>query len=230
MQLTKLRGGTGSPIILMDGFLSEKNTNEKSWMIEVNKINHSSPVFYLSWKSKKEGDIFKYATIGAQVTRATPVGFAVNLAASAAYNWREAKRNAHEAGIFLADLLADLGQQSFILCGHSLGARVIYQALSHLKSLKKTNLVKNVHLLGGAISHKYCWDECLSVVEDKIYNYYSKEDLTLLTIYNDLGMGDPIGRNPLNMSGVINVNVTHQVSGHTKYIPNFAQFVKTDLT
>jgi len=68
--------------------------------------------------------------------------------------------------------------------GHSLGARVIYYALSALSTKRNGRPIKEVYLLGGAVGNdEASWRGAASAVVGNIYNLYSDRDRVLAALY-----------------------------------------------
>ena len=65
--------------------------------------------------------------------------------------WHVAKTRAAMTGAVVADLLARTDQPSFILVGHSLGARVMVTAAQSLGTRQGTPKIETMHLLGAAV-------------------------------------------------------------------------------
>ena len=89
--------------------------------------------------------------------------------------------------------------------------------------------VNDVHLFGGASEvNNEAWTESLCAAQN-IYNYYSKNDQILAKSYQLMEWCSPIGLNPitynkkdkLNLANLYNYDVSEDIKGHTKYIPNF---------
>ena len=119
----------------------------------------------------------------------------------------------------------------FILCGHSLGARVIYYALSSLSN-KNMSIIQDVHLLGGAVGNtSKDWQYAKKAVIGKINNYMSNNDDVLKYLYrtSTIMQSNPIGISNIDVEGINNVDVTKTITGHTKYKCNFAEIVKLQL-
>jgi len=170
----------------------------------------------LAKKATKEG-----------VKKIGPLGIALTALGVVNNPWSIACTKAGQTGIVLADILARTDKK-YILCGHSLGARVIFYTLESLATKKKKN-IQQVHLMGGAIgSNKKDWTQAKSAVIDKIYNYRSDNDYVLATMYKigTFFASSPIGRNKIEVRGIVDVNVTSFVSGHTKYKENFSLFAE----
>lgn len=143
-------------------------------------------------------------------------------------------------GIHLGDILKEIKDEEVILCGHSLGTKVIYNALIQISQQKPTinsTIIKEVHLLGGAEnSNLDNWNYANRCVSGNIYNYYSKNDKILKYLYQvaEFNTSKPIGRNPIEVEGIKNRDVSSIVNGHSEYISNFSlfykQFKREDLT
>jgi len=66
------------------------------------------------------------------------------------------------------------------LIGHSLGARLICNALQKNRELTAQLRINNVILLGGAFPVKNNWLELVAMLDGNIYNFYSKKDFVLI--------------------------------------------------
>jgi len=134
-------------------------------------------------------------------------------------------------GIVLADLLARTKHKSgFVLMGHSLGARVIYYALSALSTKRNGRPIKEVYLLGGAVGNdEASWRGAASAVVGNIYNLYSDRDRVLAALYKmaTAGQSAPVGYHGIegSLANVHNIDVTRQVAGHTKYKPQLSSIL-----
>jgi len=233
-ELKKVKDGKGESIIFMDGFLNEENSNRKEWEKEFKNLYPNNPWYSLTWKSKKLVDFVNIGHLSShyflRFLPMSPIFHAPIAITHIIKVWKEAKNTAEQTGIHFGDILKEIKNEEVILCGHSLGARVIYYALVQISqqkpSINKT-IIKEVHLLGGAISNTYDnWSYASKCVSGTIYNYYSKNDDILKYMYQivEVNTSTPIGRNAINMSGVKNKDVSSRVSGHTEYISNFSKF------
>ena len=226
-----MKDGVGNPVIFMDGFLSEKDSNEEVWKKELADIYPNAPLYRLHWKSKTIDSIFGLSSVF--LSRSNLVAAAASLPVGALYSWREAKKNAEEAGIRLGTYLKDLKSNRVVLCGHSLGTRVIYHALMYLydqwvKSQKDVfNVVEHVHLLGGAVNIDACWENAQKIPKQGINNYYSHEDDVLHYLYKTIER-QAIGSCEVDGAMVQNFNVTTQVKGHFEFIKNFSNYACKD--
>src|SRR5690606_2200420 len=101
--------------------------------------------------------------------------------------WHLALRNSRLTGKLLAETVMACPHKEFILIGHSLGARVIYNCLEHIKASNVETNIKEVHLLGGAVNSRiFKWNKTINTVKDRIYNYYSSKDYILKIMYSTI--------------------------------------------
>ena len=145
---------------------------------------------------------------------------------SSSTHWWQAQKNSIDASDMLTELIFSSSNKSFILFGFSLGANVIRHSLGKLGQTKKRNIIE-VNLLGGATTNSKDWITCLPPVSGKIYNYFSKNDDILKTLYKvGSGFDDPIGLSPIKIlsNKIVNVDVSNYVGGHGDYISNYFKF------
>ena len=204
--------GKGTSILVINGFMNENEEDISEWKESLKIMYRENPYYYLSWKSKTGSDVILSKIDPTNIEKIT---------------WLEAMKNAEETGEILGKILASY-KEEIILCGHSLGARVIYFALQYLnKQNIKSSYIKEVHLLGGAVGSKTSdWRFIKNVITAPIYNYYSMNDDVLKYAYK-LGtalLSDPIGRHEIEVDNVININTTTRVEGHSDYKKNLALF------
>lgn len=148
--------------------------------------------------------------------------------------WHVSLVKAEKTGVMVADILYRCRRNaSFILMGHSLGARVIYSALSTLSTAEEP-IIEEVHLFGGAVGNQSKnWQQAQKAVRGDSYNYHSNNDTVLKYLYSvgTFFSSDPIGRTPIsNVEGVQNIDVTKQVSGHGQFKINAPSFLQTKLS
>jgi len=204
--------GKGTKILVINGFMNENEEDISEWKESLKIIWRENPYYHLLWKSKTLSDFF--------LSKINPIE-------EKKITWLEGMRNAEETGEILGKILASY-QKEIILCGHSLGARVIYFALKYLNEQNiKSTCIKEIHLLGGAVGSKTSdWRFIKNVTTAPIYNYYSMNDDVLKYAYK-LGtalQSDPVGRNEIEIDNVININTTKRVGGHSDYKKNLALF------
>ncbi len=238
--ITKLRSGHGPAVVVIDGFLTQRARGGRDWEPGLAERFGDNPLYHVAWESKRLHDLASAALTGAaksSILKATarrlagghdrkqPLALgAISLVAGLAMNpWHTAVARASMTGGLLAELLLRTKHPAgFILVGHSLGARVIYSALQALANVDR-QIVRDVYLLGGAASRGKAgsWDTALSAVRGRTFNVWSKRDAILSRLY-PVAMGfteKPIGVAPLEICSpaLVNVDVSHLVSGHTDY-------------
>lgn len=243
--IKQLKEGKGEKILFIDGFLTEKVGFPDDWVNSITKKYPDNPLYYVSWESKRLLDLGKTLSIESGKTAVTQVvkkwaaraaknsvkkagalGVVTSVLSLANNPWSKALVKAGQTGVLLADLIARTDDK-YILCGHSLGARVIYYALESL-STHESNFISEVHLLGGAVGNNSgSWEKASTAVSRNIYNYHTQNDWILASLYKagTLFTSAPIGRNEISIPKVQNINVSKYVSGHTKYKENWSQFI-----
>lgn len=233
--LIKIKEGHGEAIIFIDGFLSEKKNNREDWESQLKEIYPDNPWYYVEWEAdnlkaigKQLGGVIVSRVIAGRVmASATPVGLPLLTLSLVKNPWSKAYNNAKLTGELLGASIITK-EKEFILCGHSLGARVIYYALVYLVNNNK-KVIKDVHLLGGAVDNKNGnWHMAKEGVYGSINNYISLNDKVLSRMYKvgTAFMSNPIGINNIDIEEVNNIDVSHIVDSHTTYKENFSKFVR----
>ncbi|WP_169628304.1 DUF726 domain-containing protein [Flavobacterium frigidarium] len=250
-KITKQRDGNYPAIITISGWRSQDKDNRKDWEESILKIYPDREWFHLEWNSEKipfidkalesnmpsinmetekpndYNKIFKRAFFLASlvVSPIVPLVTSSLLHTKLLNNyWHTAVRNSKQTGDNLAQVLNACKNKDFILVGHSLGARVIFNCLSYLSEKGLHSNIFEIHLLGGAVSsNPKKWSKTSLTVKNKIYNYYSDNDNVLKTAYRASMLStEPIGLYEIENKKVINRNTTIYIDGHTEYIKNFS--------
>jgi pimeloyl-ACP methyl ester carboxylesterase len=149
-----------------------------------------------------------------------PLGPALVAADLAKNPWHVAKNRADKTGVVLADLLARTNAGSYVLVGHSLGARVMVVAAQALGTKPDGPRVEAVHLLGAAIGAKGDWNTLTARVDNAVYNYHSANDNVLKYLYAVAQAGQTAaGLNGFTPSPpkLKNIDVSPQVKRHSDY-------------
>nr|WP_273544686.1 DUF726 domain-containing protein [Arthrobacter jiangjiafuii] len=123
----------------------------------------------------------------------------------------------------MADLLARTSEDSYILVGHSLGARAMVVTAQTLASKKDGPRVEAMHLLGAAIGGKSDWNSLMAKVDDAVYNYHSVNDSVLKFPYAATQPGEcAAGLTGFKAGGgkMQNIDVSVQVKSHFQYHRN----------
>ncbi len=207
--ITNKKQAKENSVLFINGFLNENEESIEEWNKYLKLIWNKESYYYLSWGSKTPIDILLSKIDPNETNKST---------------WLKALNNAEKTGKLLAKVLENY-ENKIILCGHSLGARVIYYALKELEG--KSQNICEVHLLGGAVENsRENWGILKNYPNTKVYNYYSYNDNVLQYLYKigTLFNSEPIGRNVIDMPQVINIDTTHRVKGHSDYKSHFATF------
>ncbi len=251
--IEKIKEGEGTPVIFINGFLTQKDKNLSDWESQLKILYPKNPWYHVRWESKRllsltvpagKTVVTRHAVIKVSsfliknVRRVSGLSLLPFACFEAIQNpWHVAMSKAERTGILLADILARSRNEKFILIGHSLGARVIFYALRALGTKEQT-YVDTVHLLGGAVGsgvgdkNKKGWKHCKKAVQNNIHNYLSAKDGTLSKLYRianlNIFRSNPIGISEIKgVNGIINHDVTEYVSGHRKYKKNIEKFLIT---
>ena len=134
--------------------------------------------------------------------------------------WHVAKSRAEKTGVIVADLLARTEADSYVLVGHSLGARAMVVAAQALGTKTSGPRIQAIHLLGAAIGAKSDWHTLTKAVDDAVYNYHSTNDNVLKILYSLTQAGEKAagltGFRPTD-NKLNNVDVSAQVKAHSDY-------------
>ena len=240
-----LRPGKGGvPVLVANGFLSEGKVDKwGDWKRIVNERYPDSPVYRVWWGAKELRDLVALVTGGigkaggvaaakAAAAAGTKAGakFLGNvvgpamIATDLAKNpWHVAKSRADKTGVIVGDLLARTEAESYVLIGHSLGARVMVVAAETLGTKPGGPRIQSAHLLGAAIGAKGNWDALTAAVDDVAYCYHSSNDNVLKFFYTAAQAGRTaaglVGFAPVS-SKLQNVDVSDHVKTHFEYQDN----------
>lgn len=239
-----LRSGSGVPVVVANGFLTQSDDERwGGWKALVDSKYADSPVYRVRWGSKELKDLgimgaglmgkpagvgaFKGAAAVANKAGAKLLGRTLGpalIAADLAKNpWHVAKTRADKTGVILGDLLARTDEESYVLIGHSLGARVMAVAAEALGTKPGGPRLQDVHLLGAAIGAKGQWEGLVAGVDGGVYGYHSKNDAVLKHVYTVVQGGQKAagcsGFSP-ESTKLINVDVSDVVKSHSDYQGN----------
>ena len=202
------KGSSNRLIIVIDGFLSESKEKEfDDWMQSLPKLYPDDNIQGFSWKAQN------YNTIISGGISSWYKAVSQTLA------------GADRLSKYIIEQLDKNPNIKITLMGHSLGARVIFNTLYKLSENCKT--IDSVVLLAGAVNSDIVnWTDVSDAVK-RIYNFYSKNDNILKTLYQVAMMDTPIGLNRIEIiktderykTDIYNYNVTHLVQGHNDYKP-----------
>ena len=160
-----------------------------------------------------------------------PLAPAMIAAGFAKNPWHVARSRADKTGVIVADLLARTTVDSYVLIGHSLGARAMAVAAQTLGTDPKDRpanaahqpnapRIESVHLLGAAIRNEVNAEGLTARVDDAVYNYHSDNDNVLKYLYR-AAQG---GQTAAGLSGfesdadkLRNIDVSADVERHSDY-------------
>lgn len=237
-----LQGGTGTPVIVCNGFLSETARGWGEWKSIVTARYPDSPVYRVHWGARELKHLGLMSGTGAAkviggaalqqaaakaaraaATKIGPLGPLLAVADIVKNPWHVAKNRADKTGVVLADLLARTETESFVLVGHSLGARAMVVAAQALGTKPGGPRVEALHLLGVAIGAKGDWSGLADAVDEGVYNYHSTEDGILKYVYAVA----QAGKTAAGLTGfrpapekINNIDVTNTVTAHSSYHDN----------
>jgi len=257
--ITQIRDGRDPALVFIDGFLTEKTATSERWLEGLADSYSGHKAYHVTWESKRLKNIGTWggpfisrkALIKATVTGAlkasrraayktAPLSIGMDLAAVAGNPWFVALSKAQKTGELLKDALMRSIGRSFILMGHSLGARVAFHTLSALGSIPSDMRhcrIDSAHLLGGAVGIEPAdgWNLAAGCVENSIRSYHSDNDGVLKWAYGagQLAFRSPaIGRTPIplnetTLENIVNIDVTDRVGGHTQYHESLSSILDT---
>ncbi|PQZ92295.1 hypothetical protein CQ018_12385 [Arthrobacter sp. MYb227] len=234
-----LQGGSGVPVVVCNGFLSESGRGWGEWRNIITQRYPDSPVYRVHWGAKELKNLAYFGggaaarVIGAPAVQQVaaraaklaakklgPIAPALLVADLVKNPWHVAKIRAEKTGAILADLIARTTEDSFVLVGHSLGARAMVFAAQALNTKTDGPRIESMHLLGAAIGAKGDWKSLAEGVNGTVYNYHSTNDGVLKSIYPVAQAGQTAaGRSGFMpvVKGLKNVDVSEKVKAHSDY-------------
>lgn len=238
-RVEKFRDGSGTPVVVARGFMTENDPNWRDAMVLVEQRYPDSPIYRLHWGSKElkrlAGLTFKnlgvrqaLGAVGGLAARATKagatrlgaVGYA-GMAADLVQNpWHVAMARADKTGVALAGVLARTTCSSYILVGHSLGARAVIAAAETLGTSPDTPRIETLYLLGAAEGRKNDWRPLSESVTGAVHNYYSNNDAVLKYAYTAAQGGSvAVGLRGFKtkLANIKDHDVSKKVNAHSDY-------------
>jgi hypothetical protein len=252
--IEKIREGKDPALICIDGFLTEGRDKASDWLDGLGsgrRPYEGHAVYHVRWESKTLHDVgssalealgkqgvgwglryFAQSASGAAARVLPPVAAAVAVAGLAGNPWWVAMYKSQQTGMLIAEAIRGCENRSFILLGHSLGARVVVSALHFLATpemSERSSRIRAVHLLGGAVGRgeRIATD----AIEGKCYNYYTENDGVLTWLYQsaNLGQGTPIGLSSLHTKEkMISIDCSHEVDGHCEYHAKLSRILQVE--
>jgi len=255
--ITRIRDGKDPALICIDGFLKEKSATEQRWLKGLGERYEGHAVYHVRWESKRLQELgrlvssktfasglrklVKTAALRSSrlaTVRLLPLTIPLSLAGTARNPWVIALIKSEKTGELVKEMLARCQGRSFILAGHSLGARVIVRALASFGTIAdehRRSRVIGAHLLGGAVGTEpaEAWDIVVRAVDQGVHSYYSRNDQVLQTLYRvgtlfrspAIGRG-PIPETPETRAKLKNFDVSRFVSRHGRYHEGLHRFLE----
>lgn len=206
-------------VVLINGFLREKDRIFQDWLDAYEDIPDNCELYGLTWSSKDLNDVVKGFFSPNLFSIASKKLLLAQIAYSAITNpWHVSMKKAADAGNLLGNILLKTNDNDYTLVAHSLGCRVIYNALELLKNHPEKK-VKNIILLGGAVGKQpKDWEAVADIISGKIYNCFSENDRTLDKVYSaaTLKLSSPVGRYPIQSEHpkIINIDCSDLIKDH----------------
>ncbi len=238
-KIERLQEGTGPPVVLASGFLTQGDNGWGSWESLIRERYPNSPVYRVHWGSKELKSIVvaggsttskvflnQVVKTAAQLASkasakaVSTVGYPLLAADVIANPWNVARKRADKTGDALADILYRTETDKFILVGHSLGARVMAATASVLGTRSGLPRLESVHLLGAAIGADRVWHTLNASVTDRVWNYHSSNDKILQLGYR-VAQGGQKAAGVVGIKSTLrnikNVDLSKSVLGHDGY-------------
>ena len=216
------RGSSNRRIILATGFLSkpESAATYKPWINSIRSIDRAAHIYSFVWDTKDITELLKTANF------ATAMGRNPFLATSFSIGricqiWKDAVLNTSTYSSTMVKDIENMQKGSkkrlkITLVGHSLGARLICNALS----VADKGLITDVFTVGGAVANKALWFRHAQKIKRHV-NCFSKKDSVLAYIYRIAERGEqPIGLHRIGKTDSkkrIEFDCTEFVTKHSGY-------------
>lgn len=238
--IEQVADGTGTPVIFISGFLTEKDTAWDDWGALIRARYPEAPIYRVRWGAKELAALGSMLGVGVAkeglrkalvkraltatteaVGRVGPLAGLFAAADIASNPWSVAHARAGMTGAALADIIKRT-DQSHVLVGHSLGARVAVTAAQALGTTPNdAPRIESMHLLGAAVDNRGDWQSLNNAVRDTIWNYWSRNDKVLGIAYRTARAGGvAVGHTGFN-SGFARIkdrDVSKQVPSHGAYV------------
>lgn len=207
--ILKRRKKTDASVVFVHGFTDsiQNKTHKDKWKQSLNQAFKTDDLLYFNWDADSKIDIlFRILQKGLTTLPLCPGNLFTQSARILFDSFLELKhayetsiKEAESAGQNLKQHIENSIKKDYkhiTLVGHSLGARVVQNALAGMKP----NTINSVYLCGAATPEKD-WNKSIKAVKSKIFNFYSKQD-RILTLAHLLS----IPKNPVGWKGFSRLN------------------------
>jgi len=254
-ELIEVRSGKLPAIVIINGFMSEKEESAEDWLEVVDELYPLNQVIRVKWKAGNLKDMMfekgavpetpisnsgKLGAVGAILARTNIMAMAATFGAVAVNkiggHWKKSFYETRHVAHDLAKKIEETPElNNCILMGHSLGGRILRHTLNELVT---PNIVSVAYIFAGAVSSQS--DEWQPLVTKhnklKLINCMSKSDYVLKSAYKAGTLWDhePAGLAPIlenTHKFILNLDVTKYASGHMNFKQKeLGRFLKTELT
>ncbi len=210
---------TREAVLIVLGYLSEDASNSPGkWVDAVRSGGFGGSIYSLWWDASKVMDLVSLAVGG--LGRGAPLETVIREVMSFKSDWDQAQANAKQVGREqFWDLFRGIPDKQVSVVAYSLGARVVYYALSEGRNSAPAAKFKDLILLGGALRRSKNWASAAKRVSGRIVNVYCQEDFILSTVFKiaQINPSSPCGLKPIESPKILNVDSTGQVKHHWDY-------------
>lgn len=207
--ILKRKKKTRTSVIFVHGFTDSihNKSHKDKWKKSLNRAFKTADLLYFSWDADSKTDIlFRILQKGLSGLPLCPGGLFTKSAKilfdsflEIKHAYKTAIKEAESAGKILRKDIENFIAKDYeyiTLVGHSLGAKVVQNALAGMKP----NMINSVYLCGAATPEED-WRKSVKAVKDRIFNFHSRHD-HILTIAHLLS----IPKNPVGLKGFSSLN------------------------
>ncbi len=207
--ILKRRKKTRASVVFVHGFTDSirNKTHKDKWKKGLNRVFQTADLLYFNWDADSKIDIlFRILQKGLTALPLCPGGLFTQSARilfdsflEVRHAYETAVKEAETAGQSLREDIENSIKKNYkhiTLVGHSLGARVVQNALAGMKP----NMINSVYICGAATPEKD-WDKSIKAVSERMFNLYSKQD-RILALAHLLS----IPKNPVGWKGFSRLN------------------------
>jgi hypothetical protein len=199
--ILKRKKRTDSSVVFVHGFTDSilNRSHKEKWKKGLNRVFKTADLLYFDWDADSKMDIlFRVLQNGLVGLPLCPGGLFTQSARILFDSLFEIKkayeaaiREAESAGQGLRKEIEDRIRPNYghvTLVGHSLGAKVVQNALEGMKP----GMINSVCLCGAATPQED-WKKSIRAIEDRIFNFYSKQDRILTLAHLLSTPKNPVG-------------------------------------